>query len=219
MKWKVLLLVIVSAVALIIVSCAPGIALPKYGVPMNIVEAGTVRDDLLEDLADWVSRTLSSSTPTVMLWYPSSSLFSDRGIESVTSEDKYIFLNNEIVGAYTSSSDLDDAKNQIQLWAKPTDNLRGNLKLKLVPKDLFGSVWDLVIGVGNEEKVIPTPNAGYVLVQFIKESDVYRVMNAELKEDWDDLSVPKNIPANQLKGYAFFKIENEEIVAALVIEP
>jgi len=220
MKWKVLLLVIVSAVALIIVSCAPGIALPKYGVPMNIVEAGTVRDDLLEDLADWVSRTLSSSTPTVMLWYPSSDLFSNRGIESVTSKDKYIFLNNEIIGPYTSSENLENAKQQIQLWAKPTTNLSGNLKLKLVPKDLFGSVWDLVIDVDNKEKsIITLPNEGYVLVQFIEENGVYKVTNAELKVNWNDLSVPKNIPANQLKGYAFFKIENEEIVAALVIEP
>ena len=219
MKWKVLLLVIVSAVALIIVSCAPGIALPKYGVPMNIVEAGTVRDDLLEDLADWVSRTLSSSTPTVMLWYPIPDLFSNRGILNITATDKYIFLNNKIVGSYINSSYLEDVTDQIRLGAKPTNNLWGNLRLKLVPKDLFGSEWDLVIDVDNKEKSIIIPNEGYVLVQFIEENGVYRVTNAELKEDWNHLSVPKNIPANELKGYAFFKIENEEIVAALVIEP
>jgi hypothetical protein len=216
MKWKILLLLSGVIVALIVVSCAPGIALPKYGVPMNIVEAGTVRDVLLENLADWVSQ---SSTPTVMLWYPSPDLFSDRGIPNITGTDKYIFLNNEIVGSYISSSDLEDAKNQISLRAEPTNNLSGNLRLRLEPKDLFGSVWDLVIGVGNEEKVITTPNAGYVLVQFIKENEVYRVTNAELKENWNDLSVPKNIPANQLKGYAFFKIIDGETVAALVIEP
>jgi hypothetical protein len=216
MKWKILLLLSGVIVALIVVSCAPGIALPKYGVPMNIVEAGTVRDGLLENLADWVSR---SSTPTVMLWYPSQALFSDRGIPNITGTDKYIFLNNEIVGSYMSSSDLEDAKDQISPRAKPTDNLSRNLRLRLEPKDLFGSVWDLVIGVGNEEKVITTPNAGYVLVQFIKENEVYRVTNAELKVNWNDLSVPKNIPANQLKGYAFFKIINGETVAALVIEP
>jgi len=216
MKWKILLLLSGVIVALTIVSCAPGIALPKYGVPMNIVEAGTVRDRLLEDLADWVSQ---SSTPTVMLWYPSQALFSDRGILNITATDKYIFLNNEIVGDYISSSSLEDAKRQISLSAKPTNNLSGNLRLRLVPKDLFGSEWDLVIGEGNEERVITTPNAGYVLVQFIKENKVYRVTNAELKVDWNDLSVPKNIRANQLKGYAFFKILNGETVAALVIEP
>ena len=216
MKWKILLLLSGVIVALTVVSCAPGIALPKYGVPMNIVEAGTVRDGLLENLADWVSR---SSTPTVMLWYPSQALFSDRGIQDITATDKYIFLNNEIVGSYISSNSLEDAEGQISLWAKPTNNLSGNLRLRLEPKDLFGSEWDLVIGVGNEEKVITTPNAGYVLVQFIKENEVYRVTNAELKENWNDLSVPKNIRANQLKGYAFFKIIDGETVAALVIEP
>jgi hypothetical protein len=215
MKWKILLLLSGVIVALTVVSCAPGIALPKYGVPMNIVEAGTVRDGLLENLADWVSR---SSTPTVMLWYPSRALFSDRGILNITATDKYIFLNNEIVGSYISSNSLEDAKRQISLWAKPTNNLSGNLRLRLVPKDLFGSEWDLVIDVDNE-RVITTPNAGYVLVQFIKENEVYRVMNAELKANWNDLSVPKNIRANQLKGYAFFKITNGETVAALVIEP
>jgi hypothetical protein len=216
MKWKILLLLSGVIVALTVVSCAPGIALPKYGVPMNIVEAGTVRDGLLENLANWVSR---SSTPTVMLWYPSQDLFSKRGILNITATDKYIFLNNEIVGSYISSNSLEDAKNQISLSAKPTNNLSENLRLRLEPKDLFGSEWDLVIGVGNEEKVISTPNAGYVLVQFIKENEVYRVTNAEWKENWNDLSVPRNIRANQLEGYAFFKIIDGETVAALVIEP
>jgi len=216
MKWKILLLLSGVIVALTVVSCAPGIALPKYGVPMNIVEAGTVRDDLLENLADWVSR---SSTPTVMLWYPSQDLFSDRGITRITATDKYIFLNNEIVGSYISSNSLEDAKRQISHRAKPTNNLSGNLRLRLVPKDLFGSEWDLVIGVDNEERVITAPNKGYVLVQFIKENKVYKVTNAELEVNWNHLSVPKNIRANQLKGYAFFKIINGETVAALVIEP
>jgi hypothetical protein len=215
MKWKILLLLSGVIVALTVVSCAPGIALPKYGVPMNIVEAGTVRDGLLENLADWVSR---SSTPTVMLWYPSQALFSDRGIQTITADDKYIFLNNEIVGRYIDSNSLEGAKGQISFSAKPTNDLSGNLILKLEPKDLFGSEWDLVIG-DEEKTTIITPNAGYVLVQFIKENGVYRVTNAELKENWNDLLVPKNIRANQLKGYAFFKIIDGETVAALVIEP
>jgi len=216
MKWKILLLLSGVIVALTVVSCAPGIALPKYGVPMNIVEAGTVEDDLLKNLANWVSQ---SSTPTVMLWYPRQDLFSDRGILNITATDKYIFLNNEIVGSYISLDSLRDAERQISHRAKPINNLSGNLRLRLVPKDLFGSEWDLVIGEGNEEKVIPTPNAGYVLVQFIKENEVYKVTKAELKANWNDLSVPKNIRANQLEGYAFFKIIDGETVAALVIEP
>jgi hypothetical protein len=216
MKWKILLLLSGVIVALTVVSCAPGIALPKYGVPMNIVEAGTFRAGLLEDLANWVSQ---SSTPTVMLWYPSPTLFSRLGIQGITEDDKYIFLNNEIVGSYISLDSLNDAKRQISHRAKPTNNLSGNLRLRLVPKDLFGSEWDLVIGVDNEERVITAPNKGYVLVQFIKENKVYKVTNAELKENWNHLSVPKNIRANQLKGYAFFKIINDETVAALVIKP
>jgi len=216
MKWKILLLLSGVIVALTVVSCAPGIALPKYGVPMNIVEAGTFGDGLLENLANWVSQ---SSTPTVMLWYPSQALFSDRGIPTIRETDKFIFLNNEIVGDYISSSSLNDAKRQISHRAKPTNNLSGNLRLRLVPKDLFGSEWDLVIGVDNEERVITAPNKGYVLVQFIKENKVYKVTNAELEVNWNHLSVPKNIRANQLKGYAFFKIINDETVAALVIKP
>jgi hypothetical protein len=176
MKWKILLLLSGVIVALTVVSCAPGIALPKYGVPMNIVEAGTFGDGLLENLANWVSQ---SSTPTVMLWYPSQALFSDRGIPTIRETDKFIFLNNEIVGDYISSSSLNDAKRQISHRAKPTNNLSGNLRLRLVPKDLFGSEWDLVIGVDNEERVITAPNKGYVLVQFIKENKVYKVMNAD----------------------------------------
>lgn len=216
MKWKLFLMVTGVIVALIVASCAPLTAVPKIGVPMNIVEAGVVRDELLEDLASWVSNL---ATDTVLFWYPSTQLFSDRGIGSVASTDKLVFLNNESVGDYTSTTNLQDTKDQIQLWLKPTGDLSGNLKLKLEPDDLLGTTWDLVIGVGTGTKIAPTPDEGYVLVQFIKENNLYKVVSAELKADWKDLTVPKNIPQNQLKGYAFFKIENGEITAALVIEP
>lgn len=213
--WKNLLIAGTIVALTLIVSCSPPIALPKYGTRLNIVEAGPVRDPLLEDLSNWCN---NQRTDTVLLWYPNTTLFGNRGM-NVNANDTLVFLNNEIVGSYADSSALQSTKTQIGQSVKPITNLGGNLKLRLEPKDLFGTAWDLVIGVGAQEKIVTTPNEGYVLVQFINENGVYRVTSVELKNDWNDLTVPKNIPSSQLRGFAFFKIENGEIVAALVIEP
>lgn len=200
----------------LIASCGPLIALPKHGSPLNIVEAGPVRDSLLVDLSNWCN---NQRADTVLLWYPNPALFEARGIDGVNATDKLVFLNNEIVGSYDSNSALQNTKNQIEQWVKPLTNFGGNLKLRLEPKDLLGTAWDLVIGVGTQEKIVITPTVGYVLVQFINDNGVYKVTNVELKNNWNDLTVPKNIPSSQLRGFAFFKIEDGEIVAALVIEP
>lgn len=213
-KRNVLLIIVTALAALLIYSCSTPIALPKYGTPLNIVEAGPMRDSNLEDLSNWCNNV---RTDTILLWYPSPALFSDRGIESVTPNDRYAFLNNEFVGSYDTYSNLQNVKNQIDEWVKSITG--GNLKLRLEPNDLFGTTWDLVIGVGTQEKVLITPNSGYVLVQFINENGVYRVTSAEFKTNWQDLTVPKNISSSQLRGFAFFKIEGGKVTAARVIEP
>ncbi|MEN3008570.1 hypothetical protein [Pseudothermotoga sp.] len=216
-KRNILLIIVTALAALLIYSCSTPIAFPKNGMPLNIVEAGPVRDSRLEDLSNWCN----SRTDTILLWYPSSAMFNNRGIEGVTSTDKYVFLNNRQVGSYDDddSENLRKIKNQIEQMIKNTEDFGGNLKLLLMPNDLFGTTRDLVIGVGTQEKVLITPDSGYVLVQFINENGVYRVTNAEFETDWKNLTVPKNIPSSQLKGFAFFKIENGEVVAALVIQP
>lgn len=211
-KRNVLLIIVTALAALLIYSCSTPIALPKYGTPLNIVEAGPMKDSNLEDLSNWCNNV---RTDTILLWYPSSALFSNRGIEGVTSNDRYAFLNNEFVGSYDTN--LQNVKDQIDEWVKSITG--GNLKLRLEPNDLFGTTWNLVIGVGTQEKVLITPNSGYVLVQFINENGVYRVTSAEFKANWQDLTVPKNISSSQLGGFAFFKIEGGEVTAALVIEP
>lgn len=214
-KAKVLFSLAAAVLILIVASCGPIVVLPKYGIPLNIAEAGVVRDALLENLASWCA----TSTDLVMLYYPSTTLFSDRGFQGMSATDKLVFLNNEIAGGYANDTELNNAKTQISLWLKPVANLGGNLTLKLVPNDLLGTTWDLVIGVGSEEKAVMTPDSGYVLVQFENQNGVYTVTSAELRTNWKDLYVPKNIPASQLKGYAFFKIEDGEITASRVILP
>lgn len=215
-KSRIMLLVGMSILAAIISSCGLPIATTKYGVAQNIVEAGVVRDSLLEDLANWCD-----DRPNVtMLWYPTVDLFSNRGIEGVSNTDKRVFLNNEVASGYSTDNELATTKQQILNSVKPVTDLYGDLKLKLEPKDLLGTTWDLFIGVGSEQKtIVETPNSGYVLVQFIDENGIYRVTNAEREKDWNNLTVPKNIPREQLKGYAFFKIEDGEVKAALVILP
>ncbi|KUK02204.1 MAG: hypothetical protein XD58_1671 [Thermotoga sp. 50_1627] len=214
-KAKILFLLAAAVLILIVASCGPIVVLPKYGIPLNIVEAGVIRDNLLEDLASWCA----NQNDLVMLYYPSTTLLSNRGIVGMSSTDKFVFLNNEIAGGYSNDTELSNTKDQILNWLKPVSNLEGNLTLKLVPNDLLGTTWDLVIGVGGEEKSVITPDSGYVLVQFVNQNGVYTVTNVQLETDWKNLNVPKNIPASQLKGYAFFKIENEEITASRVILP
>ncbi|KAF2957209.1 hypothetical protein AS159_09255 [Thermotoga sp. Ku-13t] len=215
-KAKILFLLAAAVLILIVASCGPIVVLPKYGIPLNIVEAGVIRDNLLEDLASWCA----NQNDLVMLYYPSTTLFSNRGIGAISSTDKYVLMNNEIAGTYLDETELDETKTQISNWLQPVEDLEGNLSLRLEPNDLLGTTWDLVIGVGSEEKsAIITPESGYVLVQFENQNGVYTVTSVELEQDWRNLDVPKNIPASQLKGYAFFKIENGVITASRVILP
>lgn len=211
-KAKILFFLAAAVLILIVASCGPIVVLPKYGIPLNIVEAGVVRDARLENLASWSA----NRTDLVMLYYPSTTLFSNRGIVGMSSTDMLVFLNNEIAGGYSNDTELSNTKDQILNWLKPVSNLEGNLTLKLVPNDLLGTTWDLVIGEAGATKVVET---NYVLVEFENRSGVYAVTNVQIKGNFGDVNPPKNIPASQLKGYAFFKIEGGVITASRVILP
>ncbi len=210
-KAKILFFLAAAVLILIVASCGSIVVLPKYGIPLNIVEAGEIWDEaLLKELASFCDG-IRSDKAAVMLYYEGA-LFSDRGLGGPTE----VYLNGEDVGGYSNDTELSNTKNQILNWLKPVSNLEGNLTLKLVPNDLLGTTWDLVIGEAGATKAAVT---NYVLVEFENRSGVYAVTNVQIKGNFGDVNPPKNIPASQLKGYAFFKIEDGVITASRVILP
>lgn len=214
-KLRFWLVAMALATVLVLVSCAPGFE--KIGsLVQNVVEvtANSVDDDL-RNLASWCDEK-----DILMLWYDLDSQpsgFSARNmVFDTAATDKNVYLNNEYVGNYGSIS-LDDIKTIIN---SGITNLSGTLVLYLRADDLLGTQWDVIIGEGGQTKAI----TNYVFVEF-EEIDatnhIYKVTKVQVGGDWNNFTVPKNIPLSDLanKGFAFFRIDDDKVVDARVIYP
>lgn len=213
LKW--FLIATSAIVALILVSCAP---LPSIisSVTQNIVEvtANSTDSDLL-NLASWCD----SKPDILMLWYDFDNQptgFTNRSLVfSVNAADKNVYLNNEFVGNY-GTTDLTTIQNTIDA---SITTFNGTLILYLRADDLLGTSWDLIIGEAGQTKV--TVTTSYVLVEFERQGDVYKVTNVQAGGDWQDFTVPKDMSLTEItnKGFAFFRIDDDKVVDARVIYP
>ncbi|WP_448535945.1 hypothetical protein [Pseudothermotoga sp.] len=214
LKW--FLIVTAAIVALILTSCAPGI-LTISSVTQNIVEvtANSTDTDLL-NLDSWCD----SKPDILMLWYDfdnQPSGFTNRSsiFSGGAAADKNVYLNNEFVGNY-ATTDVDTIIYTINA-SKTT--FSGTLILYLRADDLLGTSWDLIIGEAGQTKVTVT---SYVLVEFKKEGNVYKVTDVQSGGDWQNFTVPENMTLTdiQTKGFAFFRIiDDDKVVDARVIYP
>jgi hypothetical protein len=213
-KW--FLTVTSAIVALILASCAPGI-LPIASVTQNIVEVtANSTDTNLSNLASWCD-----SKGILMLWYDldlddqPTGFDSRKDVFSPRPTDKNVYLNNEFVGNYGTTV-LDTIKATIE--ASKT-NFNGNLILYLRADDLLGTSWDLIIGEAGQTRVVEVTS--YVLVEFQKQGSVYKVTKVQVRGEWQNFSVPKDMRLAdiQTKGFAFFRIDDGKVVDARVIYP
>mgnify|MGYP001093540593 CR=1 FL=1 len=210
LKW--FLIVTAAIVAMILVSCAP---LPSIipSVTQNIVEvtANSTDTNLLR-LASWYD----SNPDILVLWYDFDNQptgFTDRSLVfSVNAADKNVYLNNEFVGNYADG--LGTIINTIDA-SKTT--FSGTLILYLRADDLLGTSWDLIIGEAGQTKTTVT---NYVLVEFKREGGVYKVTNVQAGGDWN-FNLPNNMTLTdiQIKGFAFFRINDDKVEDARVIYP
>lgn len=212
-KW--FLIVTAAIVALILASCAPGLG-TIASVIQNIVEVtANSTDDNLLNLARWCN----SNPEILMLWYDfdnQPSGFAGRNsVFSSNAADKNVYLNNEFVGNY-GTTDLTTIQNTIDA---SITTFNGTLILYLRADDLLGTSWDLIIGEAGQTKV--TVTTSYVLVEFERQGDVYKVTNVQVRGDWQDFTVPKDMSLTEItnKGFAFFKIDDGKVVDARVIYP
>ncbi|WP_041083386.1 hypothetical protein [Thermotoga profunda] len=211
---KLWLLGIAVVVILAIVGCAPGYPI-KPSVAHNIVEVtANITDSDLEDLADWCD-----DNDFLMLWYDFDDQptgFDDRKtVFEQAAADKNVYANNQYAGNYGTTS-LDQIEIQINSLA---ENLSGTLTLLLRATDILGTTYDLIINDPEKNKAEITT---YVLVEFTEiESNVYKVTKVQVSGEWENFTVPKNIPVSDLanKGFAFFRIDNDKVVDARVIYP
>ena len=211
LKW--FLIATSAIVALILVSCAP---LPSIisSVTQNIVEVTANSTDTdLSNLASWCD----SKPDILMLWYDFDNQptgFTNRSLVfSVNAADKNVYLNNEFVGNY-DMTDLNTIKSTIDA-SKTT--FSGTLILYLRADDLLGTSWDLIIGEAGQTKTTVT---NYVLVEFKREGGVYKVTNVQAGGDWN-FNLPNNMTLTdiQIKGFAFFRINDDKVEDARVIYP
>ncbi|MEJ5228947.1 MAG: hypothetical protein WHT65_03005 [Pseudothermotoga sp.] len=214
---KLWLVGVALVVVLILVSCAPGNRTIS-SVAHNVVEVtANIKDTNLENLANWCD-----SKNILMLWYDYDNQptgFTERSIVfETTAADKSVYLNNEFVENYATTG-----LTTIQATINSSiTNLSGTLTLYLRADDLLGTQWDLVIGESGQTKAVAITN--YVLVEF-EEIDttnhVYQVTKVQVGGDWNNFTVPKDIPLSNLanKGFAFFRIDDDKVVDARVIYP
>ncbi len=209
---KLWLILTAVAVALILVGCGP-LTLTISSITQNIVEVtANATDTNLEALAEWCD----SKSNILMLWYDFDNQpngFNYRnGIFQIAAADKNVYLNNEYVGNYGTTS-LSTIESTINSSAT---TFNGTLIMYLKSNDLLGTSWDLIIGEGNETKVA---NTNYVLAEFEKiDSKVYKVTLVQAGGDWRTFTVPKDISITN-KGFAFFRIDDDKVVDARVIYP
>ncbi|AJC74722.1 hypothetical protein AJ81_04735 [Pseudothermotoga hypogea DSM 11164 = NBRC 106472] len=221
-------LVLVAALTLLLLalsSCAKWILIVVDGkvYPIEVEEtsnASELKDPTNQDfmeLANWCAE----QEDVVMFWYDLADPpvgFHDRATLFVGATDvidKNVYVNNVFIANYEDTA-IDEIISIIS--EQPREDFPGELKLRLVATDLSATVYDLFV----DEVKAKDATAKYVLVEFEEvQSNVYKVTKVQVSENFENMDVPKNIPASELntKGFAFFKIRDGEVVDNRVIEP
>ncbi|MFN3283957.1 MAG: hypothetical protein ACK40Q_06965 [Pseudothermotoga sp.] len=214
-KWWLLTLAVM--VVLLVVGCLPGNPIITSST-LHIVEVtANSTDNTLLNLAFWCYEN-----NRLMLWYDFDAQpqgFNDRALIFATSAaDKNVYADNKYAGNL-GTDNLSTV--EATITSLTGGSLNGELILLLKAKDLLETEYDLIIGESGETKVVQT---NYVLVEFEKidsTKHLYKVTKVQAGGEWTNFNVPKNIPREDLskKGFAFFRIDGDEVVDARVIRP
>ncbi|WP_448520944.1 hypothetical protein [Pseudothermotoga sp.] len=223
-----IVLILVAALTLLLLalgSCAKVLLVVVDGkvYPIEVEEtsgASELKDPTNQDfmqLANWCAE----QEDVVMFWYDLVNPpvgFYDRTTLFVGATDvidKNVYLNNVFIANYENTA-IDEIISSIH--DHPREDFPGELKLRLVAIDLSTTAYDLFV----DETKAKDATAKYVLLEFEEvQTNVYKVTKVQVAENFANMDLPRNIPASELvyRGFAFFKMQDGEILDNRVIQP